>query len=385
MRIKRVIAIGLVFLFVLGLATPVLAAEGPGTITGKLIMGTKDGSSIGGLTVTLKTYVNDAESDSTTAQTDAGGNFTFSGLATESKYSYDVNINYQEADYASDRITFAASETSKTVELTIYDATTEDMLTSEMAHTVISPGEGVLRVEGYFVMVNGTDKTYVGTKPTVADPTKKETMRLPVAKGGTGLQYDFGLMECCVFTGGDGFVNTMAVMPGPSELAYSYELKYKGKEYEYTQKFNYPTGAYHFLIQGTGVTATSDRLSNQETLDINGKPYIHLGADDIKAGETITVKLSGLTPAGNQNIVVAAVAVVAVAVVGGGFYTLRRRRQPVRVPESPARMKQRLMTEIARLDDHFESGQIAEEEYRKLRAQKKAQLVVLLRKSRRED
>jgi len=43
-------------------------------------------------------------------------------------------------------------------------------------------------------------------------------------------------------------------------------------------------------------------------------------------------------------------------------------------------MKQRLLAELAQLDDDFEGGRIADEVYRRLRTERKAQLAELMKR-----
>ena len=49
------------------------------------------------------------------------------------------------------------------------------------------------------------------------------------------------------------------------------------------------------------------------------------------------------------------------------------------------RRKQRLLVELTQLDDDFECGKIDEEDYRRLRAVRKAQLVELMQRSKEEN
>ena len=66
------------------------------------------------------------------------------------------------------------------------------------------------------------------------------------------------------------------------------------------------------------------------------------------------------------------------------IYLLRKRRlQPVRAKASYDR--QRLLAELARLDDDFESGKIPEEVYRKRRAERKSRLAALMQRPEKEE
>ena len=69
----------------------------------------------------------------------------------------------------------------------------------------------------------------------------------------------------------------------------------------------------------------------------------------------------------------------------GYFLGLRKERlQPVNLEDSIDQSKQKLFVELAELDDDFEDGRIPEETYRKLRAEKKAQLIALMQRQKEE-
>jgi hypothetical protein len=74
--------------------------------------------------------------------------------------------------------------------------------------------------------------------------------------------------------------------------------------------------------------------------------------------------------------------VLALVVLGTGFgsgYLLRRKRgQPVSPEGNLDQKRQRLLVELAQLDDSFEAGKIQEEDYRGLRSARKAQLVEVI-------
>lgn len=383
--IKRIeLLVVILPILALGFYIPVFAADaGPGVIKGKLINITANSkSSLANIEMTLQNYLNGAQKDSSKTKTDANGNYVFNGLSTDAKYSYEITTTYQEADYQSGTITFAKDETTKSVDLTVYDSTTEDMLKVDIVHTLVTLGEGSLKIREFLTINNITDKTYVGSKIIPADPTKKETIRFSLPQGATNVSYDSGLMGCCAFSGGNGFVYGMAVFPGKQDVVYSYEIPYKTTEIAFNERFEYPTAQYNFLIQGEGVTASSDQLSVGQPLNIEGKKYGVLSALDFTSGKTVTVKLAGLTPASNQNtILYAGMAVVVLGCGALGLYTLRKRKLQTVSPRAGGGIpsRQRLLLEIASLDDDFEAGKIPESQYRSVRARMKAQLLTTKR------
>ena len=105
--IKRITL--LVIIFILSLPVSALAAEADnGKIEGEVLNITGSESPVPDHDITLRTYLDNAEVNSTTTKTDALGNFIFEGLSTESDYSYGVMLTFQGADYYySDWLIFA--------------------------------------------------------------------------------------------------------------------------------------------------------------------------------------------------------------------------------------------------------------------------------------
>ncbi len=383
--IKRIVV--LIMIAILSLSASALAAEpGRGIIEGQVINETEGGSSVADTDVTLKTYLNEAELGPTTTKTDGEGHFVFDGLSTESGYSYQVILTFQEAEYYSEWLTFNEGETSKSVEVIVYDATTSDeAIKVIMSHTVIYIEEGSLWVEEYSLFVNEADRTYIGSKE-IAEGTR-ETLRFSLPTEATELQPGSGLMECCIYSREDGFVDTMPVLPGSKEVIYAYQVNYSSGAYTFSRRVNYSTANYNLLVQGEGTKVANDQLTTEEPLDIEGTLFQHVSGSELVPGGTLEISISGLPQTNNQGT--ALWVMLALVVLGGGFgfsYRLRKRRlQSVKSEDSLDQKRQNILVELAQLDDDFENGKIPEDAYRRLRVAKKAQLVKLMRGARRGE
>ncbi len=377
--IKRVAL--LVVIFILWLPAPALAAEpGNGVIEGRLVNGTAGGSSVADQAVTLKIYLDNAEVDSTGAKTDAQGHFVFDALSTEAGYSYEVSLFFQKAEYYSEWLIFGEGEASKSVEIAVYDSTTSvEVVRVAMSHTVIDVGEDSLKIKEYFFFVNETDRTYIGSAQA-ADEESRETLRFSLPAGATEMQITLGLMECCITGSEEGFIDTMPVLPGSREVAYSYVVGHNSGKYTFSPNVKYPTTRYDLLYQGEAIEVTGGQIAGDEPMDINGTQYNHLSGGDLAPGDALSVTLSGLPGAG-PGAIMWTILVLAVLVLGTGFFALLRRKrlQPVSLEETPDLIKQKLLVELARLDDDFGDGKIPEDVYRRLRVEKKAQLVELIK------
>ena len=372
----------LITLISLFLPAVAFAAEAEsGTIEGRIVNRTEGGSGTAELDITLQTYQGDTEISSITTRTDAGGYFVFENLITEGGNDYQVTVDFQGAEYNSEWLYFNEGETSKFIEITVFDSTTSDeVIKIAMAHTIIYAGQdGSFEVKDYFLFVNESDLTYIGL-PAGADEEVRETLIFSLPEGATRLQPTIGLMECCLTETEGGFVYSMPILPGSGEVAYSYMINNASGTYTFYQDVNYPIARYDLLLQGENIKVKDTQLVEGEPMDINGALFAHYSGEDFAPGNIITAQLSDLVDTSNQRITMwTGIGLVLFAIGFIGIYWRRKRRlQPVSIKDRPDQGQERLLLEIVRLDDDFADGKIAEDDYRKLRAEKKAEITALM-------
>lgn len=383
--IKRITA--LVVILILSLPVSVLAAEsGNGTIEGQVVNKSIGGSNVADVEVQLITNLNNGEVGSATAQTDSSGRFVFDNLPTDSGYSYQVKLIYQEAEYFSEGLIFDEGETTKSVEVLVYDSTTSDeAIKVSTAHTIIYVEQGYLRVKEYFLFVNESDRTYVGSQEIAAEG-RKQTLAFSIPQEVTEIELYSGLTEGNIYRTESGIVDASPVLPGEKEVSYSYKLKYDSGEYILSQKINYQTVKFNFLVQGEGIKIDNARLTVSEPLDMNGARFNYLSGEELAPGDTLVTKLSGLPQPSSKAVLIWVTLAIAVLAFGAIFIYLRRdkwRAQPITLTSGLEQRRQRLLAEIAQLDDSFEDGEVQDEVYRRERAIKKAQLVRLIKEVKR--
>ncbi len=206
-------------------------------------------------------------------------------------------------------------------------------------------------------------------------------------KEATALQLGYGLMECCIIGSEEGFVDTMPVLPGISEAGYSYKVNYNSGAYTFSRNMNYPTTRYDLLFQGESIEVTGDQLAAGEPITIEDTQFSHLTGEALAPGDILVVQLPNLPVTNNQGVAIWIA--LTLIVLAGGFglgYLLRKKRvQPVRPEDSLDQRRQRLLIELAQLDDDFDGGKIPEEDYRRLRTEMKAQLVELIQGVKRGE
>ena len=384
-KLIRAVVLIVVILFVILSAPAIVAETGVGVIDGQVVNGTDGGGSVADLDLVLTVYQEGAEVDTIEGGTDAEGKFQFDGLPTETDYDYMVSLWFQEAEYSNDSIIFGGGNTTVSTEIIVYDSTTSDeAIFVGMTHTVIYVENGGLLVEEYYLFVNEANTTYIGSKES-SPGGKNATLSFSLPEGASNVHLIWGIMDCCYVETEEGFVDTMPILPGTWEGAFSYRIDYDSDAYTFSKTMMYPTATFQLLVEDVGIDVSSSQLVMGEPTDMDGMPLIILSGNNIYPGTPIVAQISGLPKAGDQGIS-AWVIVVPILLVFAfvlGFLILRKRPQPAVSEDDLDQRMQRLLVDIARLDDDFESGEIAEKAYHRMRSEKKAQLVELNTPSKR--
>jgi len=369
------------------------AATGNGSIQGQVINMTPEGGPVGEITVTLHTYMDNAETATATAITDSEGRFEFTSLDTESDYQYDLGLIYQEAEYYSDLLQFEAGETTKSIEMNVYNATTSDeAITAHAWHITIFVEQDSLWVMEDFILANWGDETYIG--PAVDDG--REAIRFSLPEGAREIELTYGFPSCCTRISDHSITSSRAFPPGSSELGFSYRLAYSPPAYLLSRVIDYYTDTLTLHAEDTGnLRLTIEQLRDTEPVVIeDGTHFLQFVGEDLAAGSGLTISIStSPNPTPSPSIssprdyqsafkwVGVAFATIAVGFcLGYPTYKRRLAGQGIALSEREA-----LLQEMAQLDDDFEAGRLSAEEYNKLRSQKKARLIVIDQRWRKDE
>jgi hypothetical protein len=415
---------------------------GNGRITGQVTNGTAGApaDSLRQVQMILYPFLDQTVQQPISRTTDAAGAFAFDSLGTGPGRGYVVLARYQGVDYfAGDGLLdFSQENTTVPLTVTVYETSTSDAAVRiERNHMIVVPVEGDLQVTEIVIFSNDSDRTYIGSE-TFPGSGSRETLRLALPPGADDLQFqDPGMTESIALTT-DGFVDSLPLAPGPREMLFAYVLSYASPTYRLVKTASYPTANFNLLVADVGAKVSSSQLATQSPLvppgGGQGERYLHLAGQNLARGSQVVIDFSalpqpgasqpgsaaGVSAGGDQEALKWAGAILAVlALALAGSYPLWRRRRaaawerktaaweaalpvagaPVTVgqvsipavgqvsipavvsaaEESLESRRQELLLALARLDDRFEAGDIAEEEYRQQRAEKKAELIAVMR------
>ncbi|MBI2865737.1 MAG: carboxypeptidase regulatory-like domain-containing protein [Chloroflexi bacterium] len=385
MKRMSLFALGLALGLALLLAPSIALAQEPGTATvrGQLVNGTKDGPIPGNIAITLTDESGQNELAQTT--TDAEGRFQFPGFVPQPGVSYGIKLNYQGADYETN---WPPEDPAQELPIMVYEATDDPSTISlESWHILVQPGEGVLDIDEFMVFTNSSDRAYVGSQ-VVDTQGRKATLVFSLPQGAYGFQYMQGLMECCVVPTGSGLVDTMAVLPGTKEVFFHYFVDYSGGSYDLARPVDYPVTDVRLLSQEAGQEVSSTLLGNPQTVsDAEGTRYFSLATSNLSPGTVITASFTGLPKKGlqsNLRWLGLGVLVLALGGVAVAYPRLRRQSRSVPQPVPQTAARERLLFEVADLDNHYERGEIPQAEYQ-ARRQPLMELLVHLSSQQEED
>lgn len=384
-------------LLLMGLPAVVLADEdgSVGVIHGAVVNETTDGIGVPGADVTLEAYLDsELQASIVTTKTDEEGEFRFEGLATDPDWSYIATTQYKGVEYRSPVIAFNGEGNEQTALISVYESTESDeAIAIPMAHMIMYVEEDVLIVREILPFVNGGVATYVGLEST-SMPGARETLRFALPEGASGLAFETGIDESKVVYTQNGFVDTTPVRPGMRDVSFTYVIPREKESQTIVGAFHYPVRNLELFVYGEGIEVTSDRLVPGEPLQDNmGNRAARFSAQNLPAGSVLDIHVA--KDAGSGGFPAALIVVLVVVVLGGAvlaFVLARKRRdlQPaavasVRHQRADDGERQRLLAEIAQLDDDHELGAMTDEYYQRVRAEKKRRLIELSSRNREED
>ena len=355
------------------------AAAGPGVVEGRLVNGTADGGSVGGLTVTLLAFRGEQEQARQSATADADGAFRFDGLDTSAGYTYQLIAPYSQVEYGGTPIVFGPGEAAKNTELRVYETTEADPgLRIDWAMVVFDQVDQRSQTVTAFellTLVNPSDHTFV---PTTTGPSgPMGLLRFSLPSGAGQLTPGPGLGENDLFQVDRGFATSDPVLPGLHELGFRYTVPYRGKSLSFERSIVYDTGELWVLVREDGPAIVSDALQEAEPLTLGGVRYRVLASRSLAAGARVTLDLTGLQSSLLDRLPLQSlpsqtwgVASVALALVIVGAYGWRRYRQsPLPATSDP---RTQLIGALATLDEERDAGRLSAEEHERRRAALKA-------------
>jgi hypothetical protein len=251
----RRVAVVLSALLLLLVAAPVAAEPNDGSVSGRVANKTAGGGSAGGLTVQLVSFGKKEQKplDQRSAQTDADGRYTFTGLDRDANVVYITLARYQNVNYPADQPFQLQDQPSAQADISIYETTTADdaIQLESLNLLVMGADQGLVQGMEMGAVVNSGDRTFVTANPQ--DQTLARGVRFALPGGAMNVQMQSGFNDQDV-TGSVGGVQVVSPLPpGRHQFAMSFQVPYKGSSVDMSLQVPYPTQSFNVYLPDTGV------------------------------------------------------------------------------------------------------------------------------------
>lgn len=379
-------------------------------ISGNITSGTPDGTVPDGLTVNIFSIefdqtgqpVAEIASEEITAD---GASFSFDGLPVSINAGVVAQVVYNGVPFVSEIIP-AHQETDGVAELdvTIYNITndTSDVYFSEIWYIVgASPEEDLTEVYNWYFVRNDTDN--------VIYDEQAGAIRIPLPPGAFGIQVEdtSGRFQIDESSGSPVLVDYNPLRPGEEDqIIVQYLMNYDDDELNFAQTLDYPVNRLNvYIARIFDLDFEADGFSGGDVTELRGLGEYNRYSNDevLPAGESFTFNVSGgerLAPVeedtitsedsngfldDNANLLLIIGALM--VAVGFAYLFIDLQRQRAKVTQAlhsaqgsttstqdSSQEKDRLLDEIAELDEAFDQGEVDENYYNRKRAELKERL-----------
>ena len=364
------------FLIFLGILWPLAAQDAPGPqIIGRVVNGTFEDRPVAGQEVLLLKISEGNAEDIRRSVTDDEGNYAFRDLSPESEITYVVSIIYLSIDHFSDQISLQAESGSAEAILRVYETSSNaEALQVKNHHLIVEEIDGGVYVQEVIFLLNNAPYTYIGD----ANPNLKFALPPEAVDFGMGRLLEGENAELR-----DNIVLISApILPEGRMITYNYIIPVEGDNYLLKKTIEYPTGRLDVFLS-LPATALTSELKPAEPLVLEGMRYQRLSGLELPAGIEVAMKISLAAGRGGSSFPVFLLIAALVFLIAALAYPFLKKGTGVAVDkrELLVEEKDRLIGEIARLDEEFESRGGDNGRYRALRQEKKRRLLVMLRET----
>lgn len=362
LSLRRRIALALVAGIIAGavFAAPAFAAP----LSGKAVMGTAGSPFPQGLRLTI---VRIEPSGTMSTKPDfvpiaPDGSFSFEG---DPALSYLIGTIYQEVTYS----TVAAPGELPGKQFKIFE-TTRDVsavtITTDSVTAIRNKARSdTLEVLQLMNFKNSSDRTYIGE-----GGEDKSVLRLPVPEGVIDLIPGDPANPAGLAVTPLGLASTLPLQPGEISIAYLYKVRVPRIGWQLRREVFYPSDSVDLLVAEGLRLVAAPQFKFAENRTLGGRRYARYRMNSATPGVVIGADVGFPAVTGNgiwSGLTTVGAVIVAVMVLAAAVW---RKRRPLRTAGRPAAppSRERLIEQVAHLDEAFEQGNLARSEYDARRA-----------------
>jgi hypothetical protein len=291
--------------------------------------------------------------------TDGQGRFEFSGPFLQDGLSFALAAFYEGVPHFTSTLEVGAQQE---VIVEVYDPTSDDRQLRIPTHSLFLNLTGDNLDVAHLVQVeNPEDKTYIGS----GEEGLRQVTRFILPSGVAGLQSHSGRL---IQAGGTLFHDTQPLLPGTTQITFTFSLDAQQLDRGYVHQASYPTERLDIFLQPSDFQPGAP-LRDLGVVDLHGSQYRRLQLNGLDRDQRITIPLP-LVHSRRWMLKWAALGAIALAGLAA-TWGLRRRRvvapAAIPTPQNSGQRREELLERIARLDDAH-AGREDDPEYRTERA-----------------
>lgn len=375
-------------------AAPVAQIES-GTVVGELVNGTTN-ETVVGAEVLLRAFTQSLqESMVMTTTVGVDGTYTFDIADVPADWVYLVSATYNGYRFNSQPGMMNSSTTELVLPVLVYEESSDETAVEiEQIHTIMNfSAEDVMQVTQLYRFRNNNNAIFVGESGAPSDGT----VEFVLPTGAQNAIFERGLGDLEEFIPAEeviatetGWADTLPLRPGAHDLLITYQLPYENGM-QVAHPVNYPVGSATAILPNSGVTLETEdgwQLQGQQDMGTAGSflsyANVNLGGETALSF-TLDGRPSPVTPA--QGNVIAPRNETAELIIGGAsllivlgaaIFVVNGWRSRQEVAEADREEEAAiLLEEIAALDDAYEAGEIAADDYATEREELKMALMAL--------
>lgn len=261
-----------------------------GTITGNVYNYSQERKSEDGVEVILKAYMGDRQMEERKTVTDSHGEFTFDKLPWNR--SYEISVNYNKAEYTTDKMVFPPDESSIELELPVYEPTekTENIVIQHY-HIIMDVREDTMYTAEVIDIKNTGNRIYTGTRNESLD-INNETMVITLPKNATNVDIVQGLSRNNLVLRDNSIHDTTAIAPGYRRITITYQLSLDGGAVSLKKKLHLRTESVLVLIGGMDGDVDVSGLEKGKPVTFRDQQYSRWQGGSFESGDVVSVSVS---------------------------------------------------------------------------------------------
>lgn len=288
-----------VLALVLPFAATFAAAQQPLAVNGHVANGTAGASAPESLTISLFAFTADAIEASWETQADEAGFFRFDGVSTSQAATLALLVDYQDVTYSA-RVSRGEGQVVVSQDLTIYESVAVDPgIRFDQTALVVADDparSGALSITEIHSIVNPTDRAFAPRADGPGGPSGLLVFGLPI--DAFDLTPGLGLDRARIVQIGRGFASFAPVIPGRTEVSYSYRLGYAKSSILLERTIRYPVDVLRAITPSSGPEVSSPQLPTSDVVTIGDRQHRTVTGGPFVPGTVLVLSVSGLNVPG---------------------------------------------------------------------------------------